>query len=207
MKPGMNTKRLVSVVLNSLVIVLVAATGAALPAPSTNNTIRIGKLGVAFDLPRGFAALQDDLTHGSWRTIISVGKEFRPNHLVSAPLQIAFWPAGFDGKKSLAEYTPRQYVDVELKRIKEALRQHLPGFQWEPEIVQLFGNKGIRITFMGLDKYVVVLGYLRPDQVPKTLSQEYLVRIAITMDTSDYEFERLYGNLIDTVVSSLRTIR
>jgi hypothetical protein len=123
----MDMKRLIKVILTSLMIALHGTTEAAFPAPSSKYTIRIDKVGVAFDVPRGFVVLQNDNKHHLWATTISFGEEFRPGHLTSAPLRLVFWPAGFDGTKTVAEYTPSQYVDAEFKRVKEALRQRIPS--------------------------------------------------------------------------------
>lgn len=199
----MDIKQLIKVILTSLVIALLASTGAAFPAPSRKYTIRIDKVGVTFAVPRGFIVLQNDNKHHLWGTTISFGEEFRPGHLTSAPVRLVFWPAGFDGTKTVAEYTPSQYVDAEFKRVKEALRQRIPGFQWEPEYVKLLGNRAVRYTFQGLDVYTVILGYLRGDQVPRSMySQEYLVRIDISARIES----ELYKQLVDPVVNSLRTI-
>lgn len=69
--------------------------------------------------------------------------------------------------------------------------------------MKLLGNRAVRYTFQGLDVYTVILGYLRGDQVPRSMySQEYLVRI----DISARNESELYKQLVDPVVNSLRTI-
>lgn len=205
----MNRKRLGSAILTSLVMALVGAVGAAFPAPSSKVTIRIESLGVAFDLPRGFAVLQQDI-HGGPATIISVGKEFRPGHLKYAPLELVFWPTGYDGTRTVPEYSPSQYVDAEFNRVKESVRQHRGGFESEPEYRRLFGNNAVRYTYEGLDSYTIIVGYLHAEQLPlsvRQVAEEYLARIAITREIPADEFDRAYKGLVDTVVNSLRISR
>ncbi len=167
-------------------------------------TISLDTLGVAFELPKGFGVVQREFGEPYYAAIITFGREIRPGQLKYAGVQLVFWPTAYDGSRSIPEYRPSQYVDVEYERVREAYRGHSPGFGWDPEYIQLFGNKAVRYTVAGLGGTTVVVGYFRADQAPKGTAiqvPEYLVRI-----TTD-AFDEKSTVLFNTVVDSLRTIR
>lgn len=199
----MSGKRIVAILLTAVAATVSGAAG-AVSAPA-RQTVRINPIGVAFDLPRGYVAVQSDLTEGPWATIISFGKELRPGHVAGIPLRLVLWPGAYDGDKTITQHSPSQFVEVEFQRVMASVRRHEPGFGWEPEYVKLFGNKAVRYTVAGLGGDTIILGFLRRSQLPRdftSFTDEYGVWIAFSA-TEGPEFNRL----VETVIASLRIIR
>ncbi len=207
----MNKRGPAKAILIAAMIILVDPSRPVSPASPGRYTISLERLGVAFDLPRGYAVFQRESQAPWYATIISFGREFRPGHLKNTPPQIAFWPTGYDGVRSVPEHKPSQYVDVEFERVKENVRQGVPGLGG-PEYVRLLGNKAVRYyAAEGSSGHTVIMGYFRADQLLKGLIigvPEYLVRIDITEDGHLFlKIDEKNKELIDTVVNSLRFIR
>src|SRR2546426_5479913 len=161
----MNKKWVATILLIPLVIILAGRSQSTFPASPEKHRISLETIGVAFDLPKGYSILQRELFEGRYATIISFGKEYRPSHFKIVDLQLAFWPTAHDGTRSVPGYKPSQYVDVEFEHVKEGHRQGLPGYDYDPEYVKLFGNKAVRYTYVGFLCCGIVVGYLRANQL------------------------------------------
>ena len=68
------------------------------PAPLEKYTIDLDKIGVTFDIPRGYGAFEiTDSLHYSIGTTIRFGRELHPGHLNYVPgIDVGFWPTGHD---------------------------------------------------------------------------------------------------------------
>ena len=200
----MNKKNMTNTILIVLLIILAAVPQSTFPASADKYTITLKDIGVAFDLPKAYSILQQEIVDGRYATVISFGKEFRPRHLKSIDLQLRFWPTAHDGWQNVPGYTPSQYVDVEFKQVKEGHEQNLPGYHHEPEHVTLFGNKAIRYVYVGFLCCVSLVGYLRADQLSGRAAREareYLVRI----ETGGVDDDAT--QLFDALPKSLRTTK
>lgn len=198
----MGPLRVVAGVLLTAVATVAVAVATATSAPA-RHTIRVDPIGVAFDIPRGFAAVQTDITEGGWAGIISFAWEVRPRHLSVIPVRVVFWPTGYAFGGPVPDLTPSQYIDAELRRVNEERGQGRGGYTGGPDRIVLLGNRAVRYSFTGLDDQVVVIGYLRPAQLPPDLRArggEFLVRI-------DAEAYSAAKEIFDSVVGSIRTFR
>jgi len=171
-------------------------------------TVSLERIGVAFDLPKGFVVFQRESQSPYYATVISFGKEFRTGHLKNTPLQIEFSPTAYDGTRT---YAPSQFVDVEYERVKENVRKHAPGYGPGPEYTKLFGNKAVRYSAYGQGGYMFIIGFIRADQLPQRAGvqvDEYLVKITSTFDSHLFlNPDERYQDLFDAVVNSLRIMK
>jgi hypothetical protein len=186
----MKTDRIVNIVIIATMVVLTSVSRSAVSAPPEMVTISLEKIGVAFDIPKGFGIFEmTDSLHYSIGTGIQFGNELSPGHLNYVPgLTMGFWPTGHDGMRILSEYRPSQYIDVEFERVKTL----------NPEYVKLVGNKGVRYNWHGLDGYTSIVGYRTASKdVP-----EYLIRITVTRNAGP-----AVELLFNSVLSSLRVFK
>lgn len=194
-----------------LVTALTVAVTLVAPAASApaRRTIRVEQVGVAFDIPLGVSAVQQDVTEGGWASIVTFARQIRPGHLSVIPVRLVFWPTGYAYGSPVPEHTPSQYVDAEFRHVKESVKQSRGGYTSGPDLISLFGNRAIRYSFTGLDEYVVVIGYLRAGQLPAGVrggGGEILVRIDTELDGSAAEvFHAIVGSIRTYRTSELRT--
>ncbi len=181
-------------------IALVGTSKTAFPAPPEKYTISLDKIGVAFDIPKGFGGFEmTDSLHYSIGTVIQFGKELSPGHLNYIPgLTMGFWPTGHDGNRIVSEYKPCQYVDVEFERVKDQVQKQTPGITHVPEYVKLFGNKAIRYDWGGLDGYTSIVGC----RSASNEVGEYLIRVLRT-----YPGSPVVELLFNSVLNSLRVFK
>jgi hypothetical protein len=99
------------ILVTGLFLVLAGTLGPTSLAASNGKHTVVLEMGVAFDLPKGYAILQREIFEGAYATTIQFGYEFRPNHLKDGHLQIVFWPTAHDGTCGVLAYTPSQYVE------------------------------------------------------------------------------------------------
>lgn len=171
-------KRPVSVALVTLLVL--GLTKPTFPTPQENRTFVLENIGVAFDLPKQYSILYEEMPTARYAIRISFGKDLAPNHLKTLGVDLVFWPGAYNGRRHIPEYTPSRYVDAEYRRAQDAHRQDPHGLNGEPKYLTLLGNKAVEYTEMFLLCCTYVVGYLRPDQLSgraATYKVEYLVRI------------------------------
>jgi hypothetical protein len=181
-------------------IVLVGTSESAFSEQVEKYTISLEKIGVAFDIPKGYGIFEmTDSLHYSIGTGIQSGTELSPAHLKHIPgLTMGFWPTGHDGNRILSEYRPCQYVDVEFERVKDQVQKQTPGMTHVPEYVKLFGNKAIRYDWGGLDGYTTIVGCRSASEHVT----EHLIRILRT-----YPASPAVELMFNSVLNSLRVFK
>jgi hypothetical protein len=190
-------------------MILLGAWKTSFPASLVSRTILLEGIGVAFDIPIGFTALQWEDDEGTYKTGVSFGKEVRPGYFTSVPFEIGFGQNHVDCRVNRS-HVPSACIDAEYRRVRENIRDRVPGYGLDPEYLTLFGNKAVRFTRYGPNRETFIFGYLRVDQLPERLrppGSEYLARISFTQDIPAAEFDKAYESLIDMVIHSLRLIR
>jgi len=194
----MSMDRLTNTAIIIAMIVPTSMSQSAVAAPVEKVTISLEKIGIAFDLPKGYGVFEiTDSPHYSIGTELRFGKELRPGHLNSIyGLEMGLWPIGHDGR-GIVGGKPSQYIDVEFERVREQVRKQAPGMNEEPEYVKLFGNKAVRYNWYGLNSYTTVVGY----RAASKDAPEYLVRILVTHAGREAEL------LFDAVLNSLRVTK
>lgn len=183
-------------------------------SPSANSsaqqqTFFFLDIGVAFDLPTGYAILQRETFEGPYATTISFGKVSRPGHVRVIDVQLKFWPTGHNGFQPVPAYKPSAYVDVEFERVKKTNELQMLGPDWEPKQVTLLGNKAVRYSVLDFLCCTSLVGYLRRDQLSGRAAEtdEYLVRIDAGVDSFDAADADKPMLLFNAVANSLRVSR
>lgn len=192
-------------------VTLLTASGtqqSSISANTQTQTISLRSIGVAFDIPKGYAVLQREVFEGPYATTISFAKELRPGHLRIIHVWLVLWPTAHNGFRPVSGGKPSQYVDAEFQRVKKENQDAPP--ESGPEYTTLFGNKAIRYTVADFLCCVSLVGFLRPNQLSGLAARaprEYLVRIVAGVDTFDPNDEHEPMLLFDTVANSLRVIK
>jgi hypothetical protein len=200
MRKTMYKNLLANAFIIATMIGLVGTSESAFPEQVEKYAISLEKVGVAFDIPKGYGIFEmTDSLHYSIGTGIQFGKELSPGHLNHIPgLTMGFWPTGHDGNRILSEYRPCQYVDVEFERVKDQVQKQTPGMMHVPEYVKLFGNKAIRYDWGGLDGYTTIVGCRSASEHVT----EHLIRILRT-----YPASPAVELLFNSVLNSLRVFK
>lgn len=204
----MEQKRLINIVLIIIAIILLSSVGYYIMAqrsasPNTDNSsnnpgasadkqpIALDNTNIGFDLPKGYAAFQQEGFEGGYGTMIFIGKEVRSGYYKYAPARIEIIPGVYDEQRKRS-YKPSEYIDIAYED-----QAKLPSAN--PTNTQLFGNKAVRYT-VDADGSTNIIGYLRSGQSTK-LNGEYLVKITSGTYGTSVEYDR---NLFDTMVNSLK---